>query len=69
MTKALLVDLNNFGRYPTLAIGYLVASLRAADYDVEVLSPPPTACRRSSASGVKARSTSSSARCTSPRIR
>jgi anaerobic magnesium-protoporphyrin IX monomethyl ester cyclase len=36
MTKALLVDLNNFGRYPTLAIGYLVASLRAADYDVEV---------------------------------
>jgi anaerobic magnesium-protoporphyrin IX monomethyl ester cyclase len=39
MTKALLVDLNNFGRYPTLAIGYLVASLRAADYDVEVLSP------------------------------
>jgi hypothetical protein len=39
MTKALLVDLNNFGRYPTLAIGYLVASLRAADYHVEVLSP------------------------------
>lgn len=38
-SKVLLVDLNNFARYPTLAIGYLVASLRRAGIDVEVLSP------------------------------
>jgi anaerobic magnesium-protoporphyrin IX monomethyl ester cyclase len=37
--RALLVDLNNYARYPTLAIGYLVASLRRAGVDVEVLSP------------------------------
>lgn len=37
--RALLVDLNNFARYPTLAIGYLVSSLRRAGVDVEVLSP------------------------------
>ncbi|WP_040839091.1 B12-binding domain-containing radical SAM protein [Thiothrix nivea] len=35
----LIVDLNNFARYPTLAIGYLVAPLRAAGFQVEVLSP------------------------------
>jgi anaerobic magnesium-protoporphyrin IX monomethyl ester cyclase len=38
-TRALLLDLNNFARYPTLAIGYLVSSLRRADVDVEVLCP------------------------------
>ena len=37
--RALLVDLNNLARYPTLSIGYLVAALRAADMEVEVLSP------------------------------
>lgn len=35
----LIVDLNNFARYPTLAIGYLVAPLRQAGFKVEVLSP------------------------------
>ncbi len=39
MPKILLVDLNNFARYPTLAIGYLVTPLRAAGYEVDVLSP------------------------------
>ncbi|WP_067508199.1 radical SAM protein [Actinoplanes sp. TFC3] len=37
--KALLVDLNNLSRYPTLGVGYLVAALRRADMAVEVLSP------------------------------
>jgi radical SAM superfamily enzyme YgiQ (UPF0313 family) len=37
--RALLVDLNNLARYPTLGIGYLVASLRDAGIGVEVLSP------------------------------
>jgi radical SAM superfamily enzyme YgiQ (UPF0313 family) len=37
--KVLVVDLNNFASYPTLAIGYLVASLRQADMEVEVLCP------------------------------
>ena len=37
--RALLVDLNNFARYPTLSIGYLVPGLRAASIDVEVLCP------------------------------
>lgn len=35
----LIIDLNNFARYPTLAIGYLVAPLRQAGLNVEVLSP------------------------------
>lgn len=39
MLKVLLVDLNNFARYPTLAIAYLVAPLRQAGYEVQVLSP------------------------------
>ncbi|WP_020558801.1 B12-binding domain-containing radical SAM protein [Thiofilum flexile] len=38
-SSVLLVDLNNFARYPTLAIGYLVAPLRQAGFKVEVLSP------------------------------
>nr|CAA6815514.1 MAG: B12-binding domain-containing radical SAM protein [uncultured Thiotrichaceae bacterium] len=39
MPSVLIVDLNNFARYPTLAIGSLVAPLRAADFEVKVLSP------------------------------
>ncbi len=35
----LLVDLNNFARYPTVAVGLLAAVLRDADLEVEVLSP------------------------------
>lgn len=38
-TRALLVDLNNFAAYPTLAVGYLVATLRGAGVEVDVLSP------------------------------
>lgn len=37
--KVLLVDLNNYARYPSLGIGYLVAPLRSAGYEVELLSP------------------------------
>lgn len=37
--RALIVDLNNFSRYPTLSVGYLVAVLRAHSVTVEVLSP------------------------------
>lgn len=36
---ALVVDLNNFSRYPTLSVGYLVAVLRNNDVKVDVLSP------------------------------
>lgn len=39
MPGILIVDLNNFARYPTLAIGSLVAPLRKANFDVKVLSP------------------------------
>lgn len=35
----LLVDLNNFARYPTLSIGYLAAVLRRANYSVAVFAP------------------------------
>ena len=28
--RVLIVDLNNFARYPTVAVGYLVAILRQA---------------------------------------
>src|SRR5689334_19312789 len=38
-TRALLVDLNNYARYPTLAIGYLVAALRGGGIEVDVLTP------------------------------
>jgi radical SAM superfamily enzyme YgiQ (UPF0313 family) len=38
-TKALIVDLNNFSTFPTLAVGLLVASLRNAGFNAEVLSP------------------------------
>ncbi|HEY4188615.1 MAG TPA: radical SAM protein [Polyangia bacterium] len=37
--RILIVDLNNFARYPTIAVGYLAAVLRAAGYSVTVLSP------------------------------
>lgn len=37
--RTLLVDLNNYARFPTLAIGYLVAALRREGIAVEVLSP------------------------------
>ncbi|HEY0984105.1 B12-binding domain-containing radical SAM protein [Schlesneria sp.] len=37
--KVLIVDLNNFATFPTLAIGLLVASLRKAGFDVDVLCP------------------------------
>ncbi|MGB0848006.1 MAG: B12-binding domain-containing radical SAM protein [Thiolinea sp.] len=39
MSKVLIVDLNNFARYPTLAIGYLIAPLRNAGFHVDLLSP------------------------------
>jgi anaerobic magnesium-protoporphyrin IX monomethyl ester cyclase len=37
--KILIVDLNNFSTFPTLAIGILVASLRNAGHDVKLISP------------------------------
>lgn len=39
MPKILMVDLNNFARYPTLAIAYLATPLRQSGFEVEVLSP------------------------------
>src|SRR5262245_41976969 len=42
MTRAarlLVVDLNNFAYYPSIAVGYLAAVLRRNGYRVEVLSP------------------------------
>lgn len=37
--RVLLVDLNNFARYPTIAVGYLTSILRASGASVSVLSP------------------------------
>lgn len=37
--KVHIVDLNNFASFPTLAIGILVASLRSAGHDVQVMCP------------------------------
>lgn len=37
--RLLIVDLNNFARFPTLAIGIIVASLRRRGHRVEVLCP------------------------------
>jgi len=37
--RALIVDLNNFATFPTLAVGLLVAGLRGAGFKVSVLSP------------------------------
>src|SRR5688572_28315338 len=39
LPRVLVVDLNNFARYPTLAIGVLVAVLRRAAMNVQVFSP------------------------------
>src|SRR5687767_6270252 len=38
-SRILLVDLNNFSRYPTIAIGYLAAILRNSGFAVDVFSP------------------------------
>ena len=37
--RLLIVDLNNFASFPTLAIGLLVASLRGRGHRVDVLCP------------------------------
>ena len=37
--RVLLLDLNNFARFPTLPVGLLAAVLRQAGHEVEVLSP------------------------------
>jgi anaerobic magnesium-protoporphyrin IX monomethyl ester cyclase len=37
--SVLLIDLNNFARFPTLPVGLMVAALREARWEVEVLSP------------------------------
>jgi len=37
--RVLIVDLNNFAMYPTVAVGYLVSILRQAGVEVEVFSP------------------------------
>ena len=39
MSKILIVDINNFAQYPTLAVGYLTPPLRTIGHDVDVLSP------------------------------
>ncbi len=40
--RVLLVDLNNFARYPSVAIGYLSAILKQGGYAVEVFAPLST---------------------------
>jgi len=37
--RVLIVDLNNFARYPSVAIGYLTAVLRSGGYDVQLFAP------------------------------
>src|SRR5690349_6677032 len=37
--RVLIVDLNNFARYPTIAIGDLTSILRQAGVEVQVFSP------------------------------
>ncbi len=37
--NALVIDLNNFSRYPTLSVGYVVAVCRRAGMNVRVFSP------------------------------
>ena len=37
--RVLVIDLNNFSRYPTISVGYLVAALRQAGLSVDVLTP------------------------------
>lgn len=40
--RVLIVDLNNFARYPSIAIGYLTAVLRSSGFEVELLAPLAT---------------------------
>jgi len=40
--RVLLVDLNNFARYPSVAIGYLSAILKSGGYAVKVFAPLST---------------------------
>lgn len=40
--RVLIVDLNNFARYPTVAVGYMAAILRNAGMQVEIYSPLST---------------------------
>ncbi len=37
--RILVVDLNNYARYPTLSVGYLIAALREHGHQVQLLSP------------------------------
>lgn len=39
MSSVLVVDLNNFARYPTVAVGYIASLLRHAGIDVAVFAP------------------------------
>ena len=41
-SRILVVDLNNFARYPSIAIGYLTSLLRSDGFDVDVLAPLTT---------------------------
>lgn len=38
-TRVLVVDLNNFARYPTLSVGYIIAVCRRAGMSVKLFSP------------------------------
>lgn len=40
--RVIIVDLNNFARYPSIAIGYLAAVMRSGGFDVDVLAPLST---------------------------
>ncbi|MEZ5973785.1 MAG: hypothetical protein R3E96_02765 [Planctomycetota bacterium] len=40
--RVLLIDLNNFSRFPTLPVGLITAVLRKAGHQVEVFSPSPS---------------------------
>jgi anaerobic magnesium-protoporphyrin IX monomethyl ester cyclase len=37
--KILILDLNNFARYPSIAVGYLTAILRSGGFQVDLLAP------------------------------
>ena len=37
--RILVVDLNNFARYPTLSVGIVVAAMREAGHRVDVFAP------------------------------
>jgi anaerobic magnesium-protoporphyrin IX monomethyl ester cyclase len=39
MKKVLILDLNNFARYPSIAVGYLTSILRAGGFQVDLLAP------------------------------